>query len=69
MGVGVGVVRIGIQKKTEWLMCGAEFKRKTLTGVNGRLCRVREKGFAKMKFQIHFKDIARSRVWGLEGCP
>lgn len=48
------VVRIGVPEKPEWLVCGAEFKRKTLTGVNGRPCRVREMGFAKMKF--HFRS-------------
>lgn len=49
------ITRIGIPKGLEWMECGAEFKKKQ-TGVI-RLCRTGEVGFARMKFQIDYRDI------------
>lgn len=52
----VGVIHICIPKRPEWLVCGVEFKKEKLTGVNGKLCRMREMGFAKVK--LHFRYTA-----------
>lgn len=55
LGKGV-IIRTYIPKRLEWLESGAEFKKKKLTGVKGRLCMLGEMGFSRMKF--HFSSTA-----------